>query len=568
MLITSSPGRSALLVKTSRSVVALALMSIAIANLAMALIAHPPTAIIATIPDFNSLGWGRDGVVVTGALTLVMSLALARGKRHAWVIAVALMTCLLISSQAGPPRATHISHVVVIGLGMLVALVVLAPLFPTRSDPRALKRGYLAIAVTVAALTMLQIIHRVWDPEISPLPDELRSLALSALRVILFVFLTYGLIEALRPVLRVSRPRRTERVQAIERIRQYATRATDYFATADEMNYFWSKSGESFLSYRLLRGVALALGDPIGPAREHTALLRAFDAYARRQDWVAAVYLAGPACRQSASRIGMHAYKVGEEAVIETERFTTAGKAGAPVRHAMTRARKDGVTVRVWQGEQMPHEVFAGMLAVSQAWLNERGHTTQMGFSAGRFPADWSPDLLTIVAFDASGRVCAFQTWTPLFAGSGWALDVMRRAPSAPPGVTELLIAETIAGAKAQGSVRMSLGLAPLAGLDASAHEGAPCSASCDESPTPDRAALSRLERGVGFLHQRRLLLGDYSSLYHFKAKWRPIWEPRYLLVSDRAALPQALSALMYAQGYRWWRIIADPIKAFRGRVA
>lgn len=528
----------------SRSILALAMILTALANITVALMNKPQKQVVVftSIADLSLLGWGRDGAIVAAILLLLLARALARGKRHAWLLAVALLTFLLISAHAARYSVRYLQ----IELVALVILVALAPLFPTRSDPRTLRRGYLALALAVASFTTLRIILKVWDPEIGPFSDSMRHLLLTLLRGALFLFLTYGIVEILRPVIRVRRQRGEERQQAIALIQQYATRATDHFAAAPEISYFWSGSGQAFIAYRLIRGVALTLGDPVGPVNERAALLEDFSAYCRRQDWVNAVYLASPTYRRLCLDASLYAYKIGEEAVIETASFSTQGKAGAPVRHAMARARRDGVTVRIWQGEALPDDIFASMRRLSQAWLAARGSSLQMGFSMGRFPADWTPDLLTSAAIDASGQVCAFQTWTPLYAGGGWSLDNMRRTEHTPPGVMELLITETILWASARGAERMSLGLAPLAGLQRDETSG--------ERDT-DLTQLTRLERGAGFLHQRRLLLGDYASLYPFKAKFRPVWEARYLVVSDRAALPQTLSALMYAQGYRWWRV-------------
>jgi hypothetical protein len=51
-----------------------------------------------------------------------------------------------------------------------------------------------------------------------------------------------------------------------------------------------------------------------------------------------------------------------------------------------------------------------------------------------------SKDLLTVTAFDPEGEVEAFLSWTPLYAGNGWALDAMRRGNQTTPGTMELLI--------------------------------------------------------------------------------------------------------------------------------
>ena len=162
----------------------------------------------------------------------------------------------------------------------------------------------------------------------------------------------------------------------------------------------------------------------------------------------------------------------------------------------------------------------------------------------GRFPADWSKDQLTLVAIDPQGKVQAFLTWTPLYAGNGWALDTMRRGEGTPSGAMELLIAHAIEWAKAHGYERMSLGLAPLVGLDE--HKDLD-HAPCYTGQSSKLRSSSFVERGAAFLHQRGILLGKYRSLYGFKAKFQPGWEPRYLIVNERAALLKILLALARA---------------------
>jgi phosphatidylglycerol lysyltransferase len=250
----------------------------------------------------------------------------------------------------------------------------------------------------------------------------------------------------------------------------------------------------------------------------------------------------------------MSAHKIGEEAVIDIGRFTMVGKIGAPVRHSVTRARRGGMRVHLWQGEELPEALFAGMKRVSSAWQTAQHANVQMGFSMGRFPADWSPELLTAVACDDAGEVQAFQTWAPLYRGDGWSLDAMRRAENTEPGTMELLIAESIGWARERGYHHMSLGLAPLAGLGTDP----------EVALSLGRETTSALERIAGSLHHRRLFLANYSTLFHFKAKFQPTWEPRYLIVEDSRALPRVLHALMRAMGYNWKSIAREALAGLR----
>ena len=258
--------------------------------------------------------------------------------------------------------------------------------------------------------------------------------------------------------------------------------------------------------------------------------------------------------RQLGQEQRLHSFKVGEEAIIDAAFFTLRGKRGAPVRHAVARAGREGLSARCWQGESIPEAVFAEMQGISMEWLATRHAKTQMGFSMGRFPADWSQELLTVVALDSHERTQAFLTWTPLYAGNGWALDIMRRGEKTPPGAMELLIASSIEWAKARGCTSMSLGLAPLAGLG----EVALTTTSSTAVREQRVRSSSLLERSAAFLHRRGIVLDTYRSLYAFKAKFQPTWEPRYLIASEGQALPRILLALARVHDTGWRRMLQE----------
>lgn len=494
----------------------------------------------------SMLGLGRLSSIAVWLLLLLVARALARGKRQAWLLSVGLLA-LLGTFSFGSRGMRSLSLVI---LALLLAFIILAPFFRARSDPRALARGYVALVVGCAAIYGHRIIYRLLSAVI-PHPYSL----MFTIRLAAFTLLGIAVIEILRPVLPRREIREAELARARSLIARYGRESLAHYTLGPNMSYFWSATGQAFLGYRVHRGVAVALGDPVGRDDEVAALVQRFRAYCRHQDWTLAIYQASPATVAALATGGVHAIKVGEEAIIDTGHFTTQGKIGAPVRHSIARARRDQVSVSIWHGEPLPETVFAGMKQVSAAWLQARHTYTQMGFSMGRFPADWSPELLTAVAWGPGGETLAFLTWTPLYRGNGWTLDNMRRGSHTPPGTMEYLIAESIEWARARGYSAMSLSLAPLVGLRE------------EVKSIHDAVALTRgrisssarlLQRSAAYLHRRGLLLGNYRSLYFFKQKFQPTWEPRYLVLDDAAALPRVLIALAVVHGMDWRSAIRD----------
>ena len=532
------------LTAAGRRLSVLIIVAIAIANVITVLVEVPWDTLVLMHPffDLGGAAWERDSALVTGALLLLIARALARGKRQAWWLSLGL----LISSLLGAIVSRSDYSTILLALSLLVLLLVIAPLFPTRSDSRALVRGYVILALGVGVIAGHIAISYLWHT------GGQGVLALS--NVILFLVLGYGVIEVLRPV-HFTRPHLgQERARVYEVVRCYGNLATVHFALGRDKSYFWSETGRTVMAYRVVNGVALALGDPIGPEEEHGLVLQAFLAFCRRQDWPLAWYQASERMRQLGQEQGLHAFKVGEEATIDLGNFTLQGKRGAPVRHSVARAGREGLSVQCWQGESIPDVVFAEMQRISTEWLATRHAKTQMGFSMGRFPSDWSQELLTVVALDSERHPRAFLTWTPLYAGNGWALDIMRRGEETPPGTMELLIASSIEWAKACGCTRMSLGLAPLAGLG-----GEALTTTCSAARIEQRArSSSLLERSAAFLHRRGIVLDTYRSLYTFKAKFQSTWESRYLIVSEGQALPRILLALARVHGSGWRSMLQE----------
>ena len=141
--------------------------------------------------------------------------------------------------------------------------------------------------------------------------------------------------------------------------------------------------------------------------------------------------------------------------------------------------------------------------------------------------------LLLSVAFAPDGRPDAFCQWVPAADVNGWSLDLMRRRTDRdlPNGLTDFVIIETIQRLKARGEWGLGLNFAVM------------------------RAVLAG-ERGAGSLSElQRQLLHRFSegtqmeTLWHYNEKYRPLWRPRFVLLSDLSTVaPQGL-AIADAEG-------------------
>ena len=112
------------------------------------------------------------------------------------------------------------------------------------------------------------------------------------------------------------------------------------------------------------------------------------------------------------------------------------------------------------------------------------------------------------MAVSSTGHALAFTTFRETGVDGGRVLDLMRRAPNGPPGAVEACIAEAAVAFRAAGARTLSLGLAPLTGLDTS-------------SPVFEERVLAIAGKLVHPWY-------DVDGLARFKNKFDPYWIPRF----------------------------------------
>ncbi len=301
-----------------------------------------------------------------------------------------------------------------------------------------------------------------------------------------------------------------------------------------------NQAGDAAFAFARAGRTAVVLGDPSG---ESSVAWSAFGEWAgrvRRLGWRPVVYQAGQDGRDRLATMGWHGVLVGMEAVLDPSAFRLRSPRVANVRHTVTRSQKGGVTV-AWSPRglrDVPGGVALrhGMAAVDKVWRSQAG--LPLGFTVGQFAEERIQDAGVAAATGADGSVIAFVLLRPTAAdGSTWMLDLIRRLPGSVPGAVEACLVGAIEGLGAEGVRELSLGLAPLHGLDAG------------EGPAAQRL-LAVGAKLVGPFY-------DYPGLAFFKRKFDPQWQPRYLLVPSRADfLPAAIALLRLHLGGSWAAII------------
>ncbi|MEI5527581.1 phosphatidylglycerol lysyltransferase domain-containing protein [Streptomyces brasiliscabiei] len=305
-----------------------------------------------------------------------------------------------------------------------------------------------------------------------------------------------------------------------------------YFALRREKSVVWSPTGKAGVVHRVLGGVSLASGDPIGDPEAWPGAIEPWLAEARAHGWIPAVMGASEEAGTVYARHGLDALELGDEAIVETAEFTLDGRAMRTVRQAYNRVKRAGYTVRIRRHADIPDDEMAHLLRRADDW---RDGETERGFSMalGRLgdPGDGQCVMLECADGDGESRaLLSFVPWGP----RGLSLDLMRRDRDAENGLMEFMVIELLQRAGEIGITQVSLNFAMF------------------------RSVFERGGRlGAGpVLRLWRSLLSFFSrwwqieSLYRANAKYRPIWEPRFLLFEKSADLPRIAIASARAEGF------------------
>ena len=477
------------------------------------------------------------------AVTLIwVSRGLYRAKRNAWLVAVVAAVVSIVATHA------HAQNLI----GVLPSAVLLGTLlagrraFRARHDParprdalRVLAVG--AIAVFVYGVIGLLLLDSQFTTNVGVVAaarDALRSMALLApshvdpathhgrwlLESIRVASSIVVFTAAARLILTYIRPVPLTERRAVDQLaHEWGDTALVPFQIGADKSFFLSADNSTFIAYVLVNDVAIALGEPVGPPNRRSAVMTEFNSWCELNGWLPAFHQLTPTGADQARHSGLDVLKIGEEAIVDLASWSLAQPEHKSLRSALRRVERAGFVV-VQLPTPIDDDTLAQLRAVSDSWL--AGGHRERTFTVGQFDAERlrTATLLAVRHHD-TGRIVAFVDVLDHHRSTSGNFDLMRRDPDSPNGVMDALIVALIERFRDEGLSAMTLGLAPMVNISG-----------------------NRLrERVMRLAYERGEALFNYQGLRHFKDKWRPRWEPRYVAFTSDAALPKIAVAIARA---------------------
>ncbi|GAY10834.1 bifunctional lysylphosphatidylglycerol flippase/synthetase MprF [Pseudonocardia sp. N23] len=275
------------------------------------------------------------------------------------------------------------------------------------------------------------------------------------------------------------------------------------------------------IAYQSHAGVAIGLGDPIGPAGSHDEAVAAFSRMADRAGLVPCMFSVGDATAAAAEAIGWQHVQVAEDTLIDLPGLAFTGKPWQNVRSAINRAKKEQIEFRMVTLADEPWSVVERVRGMSEEWVGDKS-LPEMGFTLGGVDEALDRAVRVGIAQDSHGVLHGVTSWLPVYGPDGRVrgrtLDVMLRRPDGFRPVVEFLIAQSCASFRDDGVEIVSLSGAPLARAEG-------------EGPVH---GLAKVLDQIGDVLEP---LYGFRSLHAFKAKFQPRYEAMHLVYRDEADL-------------------------------
>jgi phosphatidylglycerol lysyltransferase len=480
-----------------------------------------------------------------GFALIISAINIFKRKRRAWQL-VLLLACLSVTLHL-----TRGLDYAAAGFSLLLVIVLILTRawFTVKSrvpDPRwalirVLLAGLVALSYGVAGFRLLdqgdfgvaftfgdavrqtlRFLSLAGDARLIP-RTHYAEWFLNSLYLLALTAISYAGFALFRPAIYQFRTLPRERGLATKLVVEYGRSALDYFKLWPDKSYFFSASQRCFLAYRVGGNFAVVLGDPVGPEKEMEEVIRRFIGMCRENDWGFGFYQTLPDFLPIYSRAGLRKLKIGDAAIVDLTSFSAQSKAARDFRKKVHQLEEAGIEIKRYE-PPLHEEVVRQARDVSDQWLQIPGRR-ERGFSLGRFEPEYLRSTTLYTVCGRNGRFLAFVNLIPSFRRGEATADLMRRRPDAPNGIMDYLFVKLLLDVQARGFDRFNLGMAPMAGFQ-------------------EKEEASREERAVHFFFQHLNFLFSFRGIFHYKAKYASVWEPRYAIYNHVLDLPRLGLAL------------------------
>lgn len=463
---------------------------------------------------------------LAGLVLLFLAQGIRRRLHVAW-----LLTMAIISAGIGLSVLKGLDYEEVVILAVILIFLVVA----RKNFNRDSKLFYPGISINWIISTAIVILSSAWLGYFSFRHSEYANLSILQFAIsgkapwFLRASISLSIFALVFTLLKLFKirsdfsiiPSDEEMKKALDIVRS-SSDASAFLALTGDKSFFFSPSGRSMICFAEEGSYWFVMGDPLGDCEEFRDLVWSFREKASANGRKVVYYEITDTNLSLYIEQGLSLVKIGENAKVALADLSfDKGSEWHGQRHTLKKLAKDGSVFRVLE-EMEAKTAFPRLEEISEQWLkSKQGH--EKGFSLGFFDEKYMK-YFRIAVVERNGEIQAFANIWTSSEKNEVSLDMMRYMDKAPADTMEFLFLSSMLWAREEGFAYFDLGMAPLSGVTGGAHG-------------------SLWGRTAEILYQYGNTFYNFQGLRHYKEKYKPIWEPRYVAVPHELSLPSVLAA-------------------------
>jgi phosphatidylglycerol lysyltransferase len=478
----------------------------------------------------GTISFSNSFVLVAGLLLMVTAAFMLRGLRTAWWFAILLS---LISVFGHIAKGIDYEESIV-ALLVTFSLLVTRKEYYVKSNPKIGNAGLQTALFSAAAVIIfgtvgfyfLDVNHFHKDFNIiQSLQFTVQNFFLlgsrelvaydtfgrdfiNLIRISGVASMTFLIYSVARPYVYRSTATEDEKARAAYLISKYGNSSLDYFKTYSDKFLFTPPDINAFISYRVSRNYAAVLENPVAEnSDEMKKCLIAFSSYCYENGMKEFYYRVSSECIQMYKKISMKSLLIGQEGILDLQKFTLEGGDKKSIRNALKKTKDQGYAIRIYC-PPLRGGLVQKLKSVSDDWLKFTGRD-EIVFSQGKFVEDEIKQQTVIAVENAEEKIVCFLNIIPDFAENEGTYDLLRKTADAPNGVVDFILVELFNYFREKGIRYVNLGFAPMSGID---------------EPT------NFPEKSMKFAYERIRSFSHYKGLREYKEKFSPEWKNKYLV--------------------------------------
>lgn len=288
--------------------------------------------------------------------------------------------------------------------------------------------------------------------------------------------------------------------------------------------YYKNKDGENTVAfqYGLINNKAIVMGEPFGNEEDIADALYSFNNDCLKSGLRPIFYEVGEKFTLNLHDYGYDFMKFGENALVDLEKFSLAGRKKSTERNILNRFKKDGYEFKIVRPPYLD-DFLDKLEEISNSWLDGR---EEKGFSLGFFDRDYLRKSEIAIVVDSKGEITAFTNIMPDKNSEVLSIDLMRYdMDKNVNSMMDFLFLNLFIHGQENSYKYFNLGMAPLSnvGIIKSAY-------------LTERMAYLVYKHGNKFY--------SFKGLRNYKQKYASDWIPKYMAYAKGNWLLYSLIAL------------------------